>query len=389
MKLKHGLHLAYCTNIHRGETWDETWQSLKKFTLKVRDRVSPEKEYAIGLRLSDQASRELMVSDHLESFKSWLKQENLYVFTINGFPFGKFHGTRIKEQVYLPDWSSPERLDYTVRLFTILSRIVPDGVDGSVSTLPGSFKRFNSTPAQKDAIFENLEKCAQEISKLEDQSGRRLHLGLEPEPLGLFETTSETIDFISDLRRRSGDPQLISRIIGVNYDTCHLAVEFEQPAESLEKFERAGILISKIHLSSALKVMIDADSLKELEGFADDVYLHQVIRQEPDGSLIRFLDLPDAIADWKMRQPSVAEEWRIHFHVPLHSPETSIQGTTSGDLRKTLDYLQQRPGTCSHLEMETYTWEVLPPDLKKRDVVDQLVSEYQWALAEFHSRGLA
>ena len=104
MKLKHGLHLAYCTNIHRGETWRETFDSLQNHALAVREKVSPTGAYAIGLRLSNRASLELSEAETLLTFQRWLEKNDCYVFTINGFPFGQFHGTRVKEQVYAPDW---------------------------------------------------------------------------------------------------------------------------------------------------------------------------------------------------------------------------------------------------------------------------------------------
>src|SRR5437868_6244822 len=136
MRLNHGLHLAYCTNIHRGETWPQTFDSLKTHTLAVKQLVCPDKLYAIGLRLSNQAARDLSNPSTLREFKSWLDETGCYVFTINGFPFGKFHGTRVKEQVYLPDWTSNERLVYTNLLFDILAQLLPPDVEGSVSTVP-------------------------------------------------------------------------------------------------------------------------------------------------------------------------------------------------------------------------------------------------------------
>src|SRR3954469_15003900 len=137
VQLKHNIHLAYCTNIHRGQTWAETWEALKKYTLAVRDRVSAGKPYAIGLRLSDAASRELTDPKTLTDFRRWLEKENCYVFTINGFPYGTFHGGRVKELAYTPDWTTQDRLEYTNRLFDLLGELTPAGVAGSVSTVPG------------------------------------------------------------------------------------------------------------------------------------------------------------------------------------------------------------------------------------------------------------
>src|ERR1700722_17898528 len=200
MKLNHGIHLAYCTNIHHGETWRETFDSLKNYTLKVRERVCPRDHFAIGLRLGNRAAVELNERKTLLNFKKWLEKNSCYVFTINGFPFGRFHGTRVKEQVYRPDWTSPERLAYTNLLFDLLAELVPEGVEGSVSTLPGSFKEFISAPEQEKLIRDNIWRCVEHIATVSARSGRELHLGLEPEPLGWFETSAETIDFFLQLR---------------------------------------------------------------------------------------------------------------------------------------------------------------------------------------------
>lgn len=385
MKLKHDLHLAYCTNIHRGETWAETLAALQEYTLAVRDRVCPGKPYAIGLRLSDLASRELSQPAVLLKFRRWLDRNNCYIFTINGFPYGRFHGQRVKEQVYRPDWTSDERVNYTNRLFDLLAELLPPGVEGSVSTLPGSFKEFITTDEQRRAIRANIFRCIEHIARVSTLTGRRLHLGLEPEPLGLLESTEETLGFFDRLRAEHPNDSRMAEFLGVNYDTCHLAVEFENPAESLARLRRHCIKISKLHLSSALKVRSTPDALAALASFADDTYLHQVVARAADGKLTRYKDLDIALAGPK----SPAEEWRIHFHIPLHSLPTDWLDNTTDHLLGVLDVLQADPHLCSHLEMETYTWEVMPPELKSRSVVEQLASEYKWCLDALRVRGLA
>ncbi|MGD1979949.1 MAG: hypothetical protein PVJ98_11190, partial [Akkermansiaceae bacterium] len=185
-------HLAYCTNIHPAESWEDTFDVLKSDVLAVRDRVAPNERFAIGLRLSAQAALELLEDDHLDRFEAWLEEENCYVFTINGFPYGAFHGTRVKEKVYQPDWTQLARLVYTEQLFTIIARLCPPESGGSVSTLPGSFKEFE---ADENLIFANLYSCALTIENLARETGKDLHLGLEPEPLGHFENTEETLAF--------------------------------------------------------------------------------------------------------------------------------------------------------------------------------------------------
>jgi sugar phosphate isomerase/epimerase len=383
MQLRADLHLAYCTNIHRGEDWAETFAALDKYTLAVKRRVSPERPYAIGLRLSELAARELSEPATLAAFRAWLERNDSYVFTINGFPYGRFHGGKVKENVYRPDWTQPERLAYMKLLFDLLAQLVPEGVEGSVSTLPGSFKEFITTDAQRVAMRENLWRCLDHIVACSARSGRKLHLGLEPEPLGYFETTAETVAFFRELEAHRPSDARLREFIGVNYDTCHLAVEYEEPAEALATLRRAGIRLSKIHLSSALQIVPDDAARAWLRRFADDIYLHQVVARTATGDLRRDRDL-----DFALAQPPGDREWRIHFHVPLHA-ETLPHGTTTrAHLLGVLDALAAKPALCPHLEMETYTWEVLPPEMRERDVVEQLAREYAWCLEALAARGI-
>ncbi len=389
MKLANNSHLAYCTNIHRGSSWAETLETLDQYTMRVRERDCPDDPYAIGLRLSASAARELSEPSNLLAFQKWLDERSCYVFTVNGFPYGDFHGTRVKEEVYRPDWTTPERLDYTKLLFDLICEIAPEGMEASVSTVPGSFKRFITSQDQLGAMRENLSECAEYLEKLSIKSGRDLHLGLEPEPLCLFETSAETADFMDGLLEAGlADRDLLLRRLGVNYDACHLAVECESAEESLGRLIDRGIRISKIHLSSALKVSDFSDStLEMLEGFCEPVYLHQVVARNGSNPLVRYEDLDLAIQARKEGR-DIAEEWRIHFHIPLHqSPGLPLQ-STSDHISSVLDILKKRPEMCRHFEMETYTWEVLPGDLGTSDVVDQLVREYDWTLAEFAARGI-
>ena len=389
VELNHGLHLAYCTNIHRGETWRETFAALQTHPLAVRERVCPKKPFAIGLRLSNQAAMELSERKMLLEFQRWLGKNSCYVFTINGFPYGQFHGTRVKEQVYAPDWTSPERLAYTNLLFDLLAKLLPAGIEGSVSTVPGSFKEFIQTDEQKKIIRENVWRCVEHIARVSEKSKRQLHLGLEPEPLGLLENSAETIQFFEQLRaEHTNDPRL-DEFLGVNYDCCHFAIEFEEPQAALNSLRGAGIKISKLHLSSALKTKPTDEARLALKKFDDAVYLHQVIARDETGQLKFFRDLPDALSYHSSPVTRRSEEWRIHFHVPLHAAAAPPFENTNDHLLGVLDLLAKNPKLRSHLEMETYTWEVLPPELKSRSVVEQLVAEYDWTLARLAERGLA
>lgn len=393
MRLNHGAHLGYCTNIHRGETWAETFEGLDRHTLAVKREISPDQPYGIGLRLSNDAAIELSEPAALEAFQGWLESNHCYVFTINGFPFGKFHGSRVKEQVYRPDWTRNERLEYTILLFDLIAKLAPEGEAGSVSTLPGSFKEFIA-PGDDSAVekmIQQLLACDRAIEELQQRTGRDLHLGLEPEPLGFFETSAETVEFFEKLRAAADDKEQLLRNIGVNYDTCHLAVEHETANEAIGRMRDAGIRISKLHISSALKTSSVDEAKAMLGDFADDIYLHQVVSRDASGELTRFRDLPEALETKHKAQSTkhAAEplEWRIHFHIPLHaSPEAPFEDTRD-HIVETFDLLAADPSLCQHMEMETYTWEVLPESMRSADVVQQLLKEYEWTLGELRGRG--
>ncbi len=389
MRLSHGLHLSYSGNIHRSENWQQTFDAINQYTLAVRDQVSPNAPYAIGLRLSDLASRELSDSKTLAAFQRWLDEKNCYIFTINGFPFGRFHGGRVKEQVYVPDWTSNERVEYTNRLFDLLAQLVPAGVEGSVSTVPCSFKEFITSPEQVQAMRTNIWRSVEHIAKLSERSGRELHLGLEPEPVCYLETTEETVRFFGELSDEHPNDPRLTRHLGVNYDACHLAIQFEEPADAIRRLRNHRIRVSKLHFSNALKTRPTAEVRQALSAFVEDVYFHQVVARHQDGALTRHRDLDVALAKHTAAAGDAThDEWRIHFHVPLHCQPTALYGTTSDHILGLMDLVQADPSLCSHIEMETYTWEVLPPELKNRSVVDQLVSEYRWTLDQLGKRGI-
>jgi hypothetical protein len=383
--LKHNLHLAYCTNIHRGQNWAETFDTLVNYVLAVRDRVSPGRPYAIGLRLSNQAALELSDRKTLLDFQRWLDEENCYVFTINGFPYGTFHGGRVKELAYVPDWTTDDRVQYTNRLFDLLAQLVPANIEGSVSTVPCSFKPLIKTQEQVARMRANLWKAVEHIARVSEKSDRTLHLGLEPEPLCFLETSTETVEFIEQMRAEHRGDERLNAHLGVNYDACHLAVEYESPEAAVEHFNRHQIRLSKLHFSSAMKLAPTPEARQNLRAFIDPVYYHQVIARNSDGSLTRYPDLDDALAS----STEGEEEWRIHFHVPLNFVPSSIFETTADHLLGLMDLLGKDPRLCSHIEMETYTWEVLPPELKERSVVEQIAGEYEWTLKHLSARGLA
>ena len=402
MKLKTAgdFHLTYCTNIHPGEEWQQVLANLKQYVPPLKLRLSPDEPFGIGLRLADIASRQLLTKDNLVRFQSWLDREDLYVFTINGFPYGEFHERVVKDKVYAPDWSQTERLDYTLRLLEILAYLLPSGMDGGISTLPLSYKPWwqADSLAQKNLLEKSslhLAMVTANAIAIRQKTGKVLHLDLEPEPDGLLENTTEVIEFFEEWLLPVGGAYLTKHLgisqtaaesqlrehIRLCYDTCHFAVEYEKPATVLTRLSAAGIKIGKIQLSAAIRVKLPSDRharakiAERLLPFAESTYLHQVIERHQDGRLSHYSDLISALPHLEQ---SSAAEWRTHFHVPIFIDDYSFLQSTQDDLLAVLNLLSDNP-ICQHLEIETYTWEVLPPAIKT-DLLTSIQQEYNWVL---------
>lgn len=388
-------HLSYCTNIHPGETWDEIRANLERYVPGLRRRLSPDAPFGLGLRLSAVAAEELARPDVLETFEDFLRRESLYVFTINGFPYGPFHGTRVKEDVYRPDWRQDARLDYTNRLADLLVRWLPgDGESGSVSTVPGAFRAAVAGPADVSLIADQLLRHAAHLVELERRTGRRIVLALEPEPCCLLETVEETVKFFREHLHSRQAAASLARLtgldvdralealrahLGVCLDLCHAAVEFEEPARCFEQLEDAGIAVAKIQVTAGLHVPrmseATATALHKLE---DAVYLHQVVERGADG-LHRYADLGEALAGGRWQHG--AHEWRVHFHVPVFLEQLDGFASTQPFVREALRLHRDR-SRSPHLEVETYTWSVLPVGHRSAPVSDAIAREIDWVRKE-------
>lgn len=388
-------HLTYCLNVHPGETWAECLGNIQTKALAIREVVCPEAPFGLGLRLSHQASQELAVPKTLAAFKQHLVEQSLYAFTINGFPYGTFHGSPVKQEVYKPDWRQPERLAYTTHLADILAALLPEGVEGSISTVPASYRAWITSDAHRQAMLDNLTNCAGYLADLEARTGREIHLGLEPEPDCYIETTAETIAFLLELfeagalhlnktRGLSLDAAeaLLRRHIGLCFDTCHLALQYEDLAHSLAALKAAEIRVSKVQLSAALHTRANEANRRRLAEFNDPVYLHQVKTQQPNGAIVAYTDLPDALAS------PVAEQdtWRVHCHIPLYYRERDGIGTTADLL--TPELMSVLFTASRHFEIETYTFDVLPSDMRERGVQASIIEEFNWVQARISQRSL-
>ncbi len=385
-----GGHLTYCSNIHPGETWSEVRANVEKFFPAVRDRVAPGQPFGIGLRLSAQASQALTEPATLKEFQDFLSRNDLYVFTINGFPYGTFHGTRVKEDVYLPDWRDEERLRYTDELAELMANLLPEGIEGSVSTVPGAYKPAMGNGADVERIADNMIRHVARLVEIEKRTGKRVALAIEPEPHCYLETVDESVGFFqrhlfsAAAERRLGEltglagqaaAGALRNHIGLCLDLCHAAVEFEDPVACLQRLEQAGIRVHKMQISAGLRVAeLTPDALRGLRQFNDPVYLHQVVEQGPAG-MRRFADLPDALAT--VNGQAGGREWRVHFHVPIFLDDLGAFSSTRFFIRKVLDLHRAHP-ISSHLEVETYTWNVLPEHLQAGGMEQAIARELNW-----------
>lgn len=393
-------HLTYCTNVHPGEDWATTFEQLQKHVLPLKERLAPGKPFGIGLRLSAKAAGELLENEGLDEFQKWLEQKGLYVFTMNGFPYGAFHDTQVKEKVHEPNWSTHSRLKYSKDLIHILGRLLPSEISsGSISTSPVSYryieKNLKNDHHTRKKIVENFAAVVEILFQLKESTGTEIHLDIEPEPDGMVESSAEAVAFFQFLIQDVGAllqkklrltaekaRTIILDHLRICYDVCHSALLYEEPSEVMANFKKAGIKIGKIQISSALKIPIpqerpERERIRErLAAFADSVYLHQVVGLLPDNSFERYKDLPLALENLPDTQ---ASEWRIHFHVPVFAAEYDGICSTRQQIEKVFS-LPSLKGITSHLEIETYTWNVLP-EKNHTCLTESIAHEYRWVLS--------
>ncbi|MEL6917026.1 MAG: metabolite traffic protein EboE [Bacteroidota bacterium] len=385
-------HLTYCTNIHPGADWKATFNSLQHYVPKIKNKVSEGQPFGIGLRLSNTASEELSRDENLEKFKTWLANNELYVFTMNGFPYGNFHNEQVKDKVHAPDWTTNERVTYTKRLFDQLAFLLPNDISGGISTSPISYKHWHNSDESMDLAFKkgakHLSEIIEHLYTIEKETGKYLHLDIEPEPDGLLENSDEVVRFFEDylipiakdyMKEHlglEGDvvQTLIYRHMTVCYDICHFSLAYEEPKKTLEKFKTAGIHIGKIQVSSALKIIFndrERDEIWEsLALFNESTYLHQVTEKVGD-KVVTYNDLPVVL-----REKKKFSELRAHFHVPIFLERFDKLYATQDQILKVIDCLKSDT-VSRHLEIETYTWEVLP-DALKTDLSECIIREIQW-----------
>jgi hypothetical protein len=393
-RLPGNVNLTYCTNIHAGESWSDIRASLDANVPAIKATVAPDRALGIGLRLSGEAAAKARQPDALAAFREQLATLGAYVFTINAFPFGPFHGVRVKEQVYLPDWRSAERVTFTADSAAVLAEILPDGVEGSISTVPGAFKPNGREDGAVMVMTAKMIEVVADLVSTERRTGKRIALALEPEPCCFLETVDESIAFFETVLlkpesldllaarigvNRDGAETMLRRHLGICYDVCHGSVEYEDSVAALDRLLAAGISVPKVQLSAAMRIPLMTPELVDaVMRYDDGVYLHQTIVRGPAG-LTRYVDLPDAVAAFKEGRAN--GEWRIHCHVPLFLSDLGKIGSTRADLEAVLAAFR-RKSRSSHLEVETYTWDVLPDHLRTGSKAADIAREISFCVKE-------
>ena len=252
-------HLAYSTLVHPGDTWEQMRASVEAFAPAVKARVSPTAPYGLSLRISAASAQTLHAdSGERARFRRWLDDHDMYVFTVNAFPYGSFKGGTVMEQVYEPDWSTEDRVRYTMQVADILTELAPSWVSPSIQTSPLAFRPKVTRDEQVRTMTGNLLRVVAHLVALERQTGRRVKLAVEPEPHCLLETTDETVRYFQEriwssegigrLMRLCGLPAsevagLMRRHLGVVFDICHQSVQFEDIADSLRLLRDSGVPI--------------------------------------------------------------------------------------------------------------------------------------------------
>jgi sugar phosphate isomerase/epimerase len=358
------LPLSYCTNVHPGRSVAEVEAGLDRYTVAVARAFG--RPLAAGLWLAEALVAELLSTpDGVARFTDGIRRRGLTCHTLNAFPFGDFHSERVKEKVYLPDWTEPARLSYTNRCAQVLAALLPDGVEGSISTVPLGFKGFSHPADFIDRAADQLIACAQFLNRLFDQTGKLIRLAIEPEPFCVLETTDEAITFFNSLWERAERATALGEValhLGLCYDICHQAVEFEDVAASIRSLNDTGVRINKIHLSCAIQLddpATNTEGRSALKRYVEPRYLHQTMARSSGGQIARAVDLNESLVSDPPAGFDSAKTWRVHFHVPVDADRLGPLTTTRPALIEALPAVAALD-YAPHLEVETYTWEVLP-----------------------------
>lgn len=378
------FQIGYCTNVHSGADLLATRANLEKYALAVKQQVSPDGPMGVGLWLSAGAADDLLHHELTEAFADWLQQVGLVPFTLNGFPYGDFHADVVKHAVYQPDWTDLRRIRYTENLIQILDRLLAPDAEGSISTLPLAWGHPPPEASQWAAFADSLRRIASRLERLEQETGRLIYVCIEPEPGCVLQRGEDVIRFFEDHLLVDGDEHAVRRYLRVCHDICHGAVMFEDQRQVLQRYLDSGIQIGKVQVSSAVVLRLDPlpmqqreSALQQLRGFSEDRYLHQtLVQRSVDREPEFYEDLPAAL-DQGSDPGRWSGEWRVHHHIPIYLDRFGALETSQQDILQCLEFLKSFD-QVRHIEVETYSWEILPRGLRRAGLADCIAEELLW-----------
>ncbi|MBK6939784.1 MAG: metabolite traffic protein EboE [Planctomycetes bacterium] len=356
-------HLTYSMNVHATESVEALVHALDTITGPVARAVNAERAMGAGMWLPAPLANELRHDPRaLMEVRRALARNGLFALTLNAFPYRGFHDARVKERVFAPAWDDRARVSYTLDCAAVLAELLPLGVVGSISTVPIGLASALSQTA-RFAALSNVRAAAEGLVELERVSGRRIVLALEPEPCGELQTVDDAIAWIERLLPDRDDP--LRAVLGVCLDACHEAVAGTDAAAALARLLDRGITLGKIQVTSALEVEApgsNAAGLERLRGFIEPRYFHQTSVRAADGTMRMFPDLEVFFAAWDAGDvPRAASRVRSHFHVPVFAAPRGGMTTTRRETEALLAAVA-RAGIRTTLEVETYTFDVVPAD---------------------------
>src|SRR5690606_34774151 len=97
--------------------------------------------------------------------------------------------------------------------------------------------------------------------------------------------------------------------------------------------------------------------------------------------LTRYLDLPQAL---EALAENHGAEWRGPFPVPIFLEKLRDFSTTQ-NLLPDIPALHPREPISSHLEVETYTWDVLPEHYRQVEVASAIARELAWVVEQLEA----
>ncbi len=131
-------------------------------------------------------------------------------------------------------------------------------------------------------------------------------------------------DFSKDPRHLEEAKNVIRQFLGVNFDTCHQLVQYEDLIQSVGFLQQSEIKIFKVQVSNAIQVDNPLKNVKDMDViekyFMNSKFLHQVVGVNAERKPVIFsLDLPYLFTSEgknELAQRGVTQ-LRTHYHVPV------------------------------------------------------------------------